>query len=134
MDSNHRIPQISYRLNKDRKYALNLIINSIEKGESKSLKELKAELSEDQLFYRGLQHVITTKKALCTALNIPVEAACRYKRYFEKIGKLIESDVAVICPFTHYPAKLITTNSKEFKTIANNLSNQLGLFGEGGQS
>lgn len=111
-----------------KKFTNALIIHSIEKGTGRKLTELRKTYSEDALFKLSLQFVTTTKKALCTALNIPVEAGCRYKRSLEKEGKLVQSIDEFICPITKHPAHLISTNPNEFESLLKSNSSQLNLF------
>lgn len=113
---------------KDKALVLKFIIKQVENGTGLSLSALKKKYSEDKLFQIGLKHVTTTKKAYCTALSIPVEAGCRYKRALEKDGLLVQSVDEVICPFTKYPAHLISTNPKEFEKLQKSTTNQLKLF------
>jgi hypothetical protein len=113
---------------KDRYFALNLIIKEVEKGTGLCYSELKNQYLEEHLFYVALKHVTTTKKAICTAFSIPVEAGCRYKRNFEKQGLLIQSIDKVFCPFTKHPAHLISTNPIEFERLLKSKTNQLNLF------
>lgn len=113
---------------KDKHLALQFIVKQVEKGTGLSLTELKKQYSEEHLFAVVLKHVTTTKKALCTAFNIPVEAGCRYKRTLEKEGNLVQSIDEVICPFTKHPAHLISTNPKEFDRLLKSNTNQLNLF------
>jgi hypothetical protein len=115
------------RQSKDKQLTLNYIIRTVEKGTGLH-KELKQQYSEERLFNEALKHVTTTKKALCTALNIPVEAGCRYKRELEKNGLLVQSTDEVICPFTKFSAHLISTNPKEFERLRKTNTNQLQLF------
>lgn len=116
------------RQNKDKNLTLKYIVKQVEKGTGLSFSELKKLYSEDHLFSLALKHVTTTKKALCTALNIPVEAGCRYKRTLEKEGNLVQSIDEVICPFTRHSAHLISTNPKEFERLLKSNTNQLNLF------
>ncbi len=111
---------------KDRKLLLLNIRKRIENEEGLPFAEIKKKYREEQLFYISLKHVTTTKKALCEAIGIPVEAACRYKRNYEERRLLKQSEVDVICPFTKYPARLISTNPDEFQKLNN--SNQLKMF------
>jgi hypothetical protein len=113
---------------KDNHLALQFIVKQIEKGTELSLAELKRQYSEEHLFAVALKHVTTTKKALCTALNIPIEAGCRYKRTLEKEGNLVQSIDDVICPFTKHPAHEISTNPKEYERLLKSKTNQLNLF------
>lgn len=111
-----------------KKLVLQSIVKQIEKGTGLTISELKKQYSEETLFAVALKHVTTTKKALCTALNIPVEAGCRYKRSLEKDGLLVQSIDEVICPFTKHSAHLISTNPKEFERLQKSKSNQTKLF------
>ncbi|TCO07031.1 hypothetical protein EV194_11030 [Natronoflexus pectinivorans] len=113
---------------KDKQLILRFIVKQVEKGTGFSLLELKKQYSEEHLFAIALKHVTTTKKTLCTALNIPIEAGCRYKRTLEKNGNLVQSIDEVICPFTKHPAHLISTNPNEFKRLLKSNTNQLNLF------
>jgi hypothetical protein len=76
---------------KDRYLTLTYIVKQVENGTGLPLHELKLKYTEDRLFSVALRFVTTTKKALCTALGIPVEGACRYKRNLEKEGRLVQS-------------------------------------------
>jgi hypothetical protein len=113
---------------KDRYFALNLIIKEVEKGTGLCYSELKNQYLEEHLFYVALKHVTTTKKAICTAFSIPVEAGCRYKRNFEKQGLLVQSDKKFVCPFTKHFARLISTNPAEFERLKKSNTNQLKMF------
>lgn len=96
---------------------LKYIIRRIEKGTGLSLQELHREFSEEDIFYLGLKHITTTKKAFCEAIGIPVEAGCRYKRRLEKEGYLVQSSKQVVCPFTLHMARAISTNPDEFDKL-----------------
>ena len=72
--------------------------------------------------------VPTTKKAYCQALDIPFEAACRYKRAFEKRGLLVQSSYKIVCPYTGHLAHLISTNPIEFDNLKRIKIKQLSLF------
>lgn len=114
--------------NKDRKLTIRLIIQHVEKCSGLSLKQLKERYPEDKLFFVGLQYVTTTKKAFCMAMDIPVEAGCRYKRSLEDAGLLVESDDDFACPYTGWLAKLISTNPAEFDQLKKSKSSQIKLF------
>ncbi|MBQ0732970.1 hypothetical protein [Aquimarina celericrescens] len=114
------------RRNKDKLLVLDHIKNEIEKGSGLTIKELSAKYGEEQLFYTSLKYVTTTKKALCVAIDIPVEAACRYKKHLEDRGLLVESIEVVICPYTKHYARLISTNPEEFDRLSE--TTQLNLF------
>lgn len=112
----------------DKQSILNYIIQRIEKGTGESIEELRTSHSEESLFYVGLKHITTTKKAFCEATGIPVEAGCRYKRKFEKAGILVQSIDKVVCPFTRDMAHLISTNPDDFDRLKKSNSRQLNLF------
>ena len=116
------------RQSEDKNLTLQHIVKQVEKGTGLRLSELKKKYSEEHLFFLALKHITTTKKALCTALKIPVEAGCRYKRTLEKVGYLVQSIDLVICPLTKHPAHLISTNPKEFGRLLKSNTNQLNLF------
>jgi hypothetical protein len=116
------------RQSKDKYLTLQYIVKQVEKGTGLSLSELKRQHTEQRLFNIALKHVTTTKKALCTALNIPVEAGCRYKRTLEKQGNLVQSANKFFCPFTKHMANLISTNPNEFERLLKSNTNQLNLF------
>ena len=113
---------------KDKYLSLQFIVKQIERGTGLSLLELKKQYSEEHLFAVALMHVTTTKKALCTAIDIPIEAGCRYKRTLEKQGNLVQSIDLVICQFTKHPAHLISTNPKDFERLLKSNTNQTNLF------
>ena len=116
---------------KDKHLFLKFIISQVEFKTGLSVSELKKKYNEEQLFQIGAFHFTTTKKALCTALNIPIEAGCRYKRTLEKNGHLVQSIDEVICPYTKHPAHLISANPKEFDRLLKSNTNQLNLFDNG---
>ncbi|WP_026994795.1 hypothetical protein [Flectobacillus major] len=93
------------------------ITNAIENSWGVSLFEFKKDRTRMQLYDHALKCVTTTNKALCTALEIPVESACRFKRMLEDEGKLTASDYAVKCPITGSFAHLISTNTLEFSRL-----------------
>jgi hypothetical protein len=113
---------------KTKQYILDSIMFQIEYSTGLKLHQLKEKYSEDNLFKLGLFHVTTTKKALCMALKIPVEAGCRYKRNFEKEGSLVQSIDEVICPYTKHLAHELSTNPNEFERLLKSNTNQLNLF------
>jgi len=104
------------------------ILNTVEQRTGCTLQQLKELYPEDQLFQFGLQYITTTKKAYCTAMQIPIEAGCRYKRKLEKDGLLVSSNYQVVCPFTKHAAQLITTNPNEFGRLLESNHKQLNLF------
>jgi Rad3-related DNA helicase len=125
LQSSHNTRQ-SKRQSKDKLLVINYIKSKVEKGTGLTFQELKKQYKEDELFNVALKHVTTTKKALCTAMEIPVEAGCRYKRKLEKSGLLMQSIDEVICPYTKHLAHLISTNPDEFQKLRQ--TNQLILF------
>ena len=129
---NHPTPQTDLTgtpaRHKDKDIILSYIIKQVEIGTGLPLPKLKRKFSEDRLFSIGLRYVTTTKKAFCTALNIPIEGGCRYKRKLEKEGRLKQSIDKVICPLTKHRAHIISTNPKEFERLQKSKTNQLRLF------
>jgi hypothetical protein len=113
---------------KDKKLIVNYIISRVEKGTGFSIDRLKKRYTEEVYFYEALKYVTTTKKALCKALDINIDNACRYKRELEIKGYLFQSIDKVICPFTGFLAHLLSTNSEEFVKLQNSQTTQLNLF------
>lgn len=113
---------------KDRAFILQFIRNQVENGTGKNFVDLKTEYTEDKLFYISLKYVTTTKKALCEAMGIPVEAGCRYKRSLEKNGQLVQSVDEFVCPLTMHKAHHLSTNPKEFKRLLKSNDSQLKMF------
>nr|WP_319571671.1 hypothetical protein [uncultured Draconibacterium sp.] len=107
---------------------VNALREQVEHGTGKTFFQLKSELGEDKLFFTALQHASTTKKAISEAMGIPIEAACRYKRNFEKDGLLVESADPVKCPVTKHSAHLLSTNPSEFDKLRKSKFKQLNLF------
>ena len=122
-NSNNLIPNDN---GKEKREVLNFIKTQVEKGTGLTIDELKKRYSEEVLFYKALKHVTTTKKALCKALNIEVDNACRHKRKYELKGLLVQSNDDVVCPYTKDLARLLSTNPNEFERLT--YSNQLKLF------
>ena len=116
-------------LRKDKVLVKKYIKSRVEKGTGLTLEELKKKYCEEQLFFEALKHVTTTKKALCKALDLNIDNACRFKRGFEKNGLLMQSRDKVLCPFTKkYWAHLISTNPKEFERLGKTDTKQLSMF------
>jgi hypothetical protein len=117
---------------KDKHLVVIYIRSIVEKATGKSLSELKQMYSEEKLFFEALRYITTTKKAICEAMQIPIEAACRYKRNLEDLGILVESADNFRCPFTGEEAKLLSTNPKEFERLKiSKTDNQLKMFDDG---
>lgn len=131
MENNQRTAPNSLhkRQGKDKDFVRQFITQLIEKSTGKRITELKTEFSEDKLFFECLRYVTTTNKAICEAVEIPIEAGCRYKRRFEKNGLLVESADTYVCPYTKHKANLISTNPAEFDRLRKSKNdNQLTLF------
>jgi hypothetical protein len=95
------------------------LIKKIEQSTGLTFDELKTRYTQADLFKVCLFHVTTTKKAISTAFNLPIETMCRRKRELEKCGLLVQSTKKVICPITKHPAHLISTNPAEFDRLLN---------------
>ena len=105
------------RRSEDKQNVINYIVKTIETGTGKSLFELKRNHTQCDLYRIGLKYVTTTNKALCMALDIPVEAGTRRKRKLEKEGFLVASFKQKICPYTLEFAKYLTTDPNKFNEI-----------------
>lgn len=115
-------------LSKDRVILLKFIQNQVAKGEGKLFRLILLEHSEVKRYYLALKHVTTTNKAICMAMQIPVEAGTRYKATLEKQGLLVSSVDEYPCPYTGDKAHLLTTNPMEFERLRKTKDNQLTLF------
>ncbi|MBU7570304.1 MAG: hypothetical protein KAF41_06590 [Flavobacterium sp.] len=125
MESNHKNSP-NKRQGEDTTLIINFIKSKVEQGTGLTFQQIKETHLEEELFYIALKYVATTKKAICTAMGIPVEAGCRYKRKLEKEGLLMQSTYDTVCPITKHNARLISTNPDEFEDLTN--TNQLTLF------
>ncbi|MCB9363405.1 MAG: hypothetical protein H6587_02440 [Flavobacteriales bacterium] len=112
---------------KDKQLIKQFIQRQVEKGTGQSILQLKENHSEQHLFYIALKHITTTKKALCKALDINIDNACRYKRELELNGNLVQSIDEIVCPYTGFMAHLISTNPKEFQRLQKSNTNQTKL-------
>ena len=116
------------RHGKDKVLILKSIQQKVIKGTGLSIKELHNKYSQEKLFYTALKHVTTTKKAVCFALNLDIDASCRYKRNLELKGLLKQSLDEVICPYSKHMAHQLSTNPEEFERLTDSKENQLTLF------
>lgn len=116
----------SLNASKDKQKVANYIRETVINRTGYTLPQLYKKYPEDKVFYLALKHITTTKKAICKALNINIDNACRYKREFEKRGLLVQSTEEKICPYTGYPAHFISTNPKEFEKLQH--TDQLKMF------
>lgn len=125
MKNNHKNNPYK-RQSKDKVSVLKYIKNRVENGTGLALSELKKKYNEEQLFFVALKYITTTKKALCKSLDINIDNACRYKRRYEKAKILKQSKEDIVCPYSGYPARRISTNPEEFDDLDH--SSQLSLF------
>jgi hypothetical protein len=116
----------SLKASKDKQKIANSIKETVLNRTGYTLPQLFKKYTEDQVFFLALKHITTTKKAICKALNINLDHACRYKRNLEKRGLLVQSAEERICPYTGYPAHFLSTNPKEFEKLQH--TDQLNLF------
>lgn len=93
---------------KDKESYKDFIIRSVIKKTGFTLNELYS-IPDYERFLLVLSVITTTRKAVCTYFDIPIEAACRYKRTFEKEGKLMEVFKGT-CPITGRFAYFLTAN------------------------
>ncbi len=82
--------------------------------------ELKKTHSQERIFFLALQHVTATKKAICTAFDLTIEAQCREKRRLEKRDILVQTYKRHICKFTGDPAHYLTTDPSKFNNVLHN--------------
>lgn len=113
---------------KDREILLNFIRFTVENKSGLVIPKLKEMYSEERFFYESLKYVTTTKKALCKALDINIDNACRYKRTLEKQGLLVQSYDRINCPFSGRKSHKLTTNQSLFAEISKTDNAQLKMF------
>lgn len=99
---------------KDKEFVLQSIRKKIENATGYTIEHLQSHYSQKKLYRIGLKYVSTTNKAICEALNIPVEAGTRFKRKLEKSGRLVTSILPRICPYTGHRAHFLSTNAEQF--------------------
>lgn len=102
---------------KDRQILINWMRRQIENTTGYSVNQLKHGRTDLKLYRFGLFLFTTTNKAICKALDIPVEAGTRYKRTLEKEGHLVASRKKRICPYTKHSAHFLSTASNEFSDL-----------------
>lgn len=84
-----------------------------------------------QRYQLGLYYITTSNKTICEALNIPIEAGCRYKARLEENHNLVTSIDDFKCPYTKEFVKFLSTNPAEFERLQKSDTNQLNLFENG---
>jgi hypothetical protein len=115
-------------IRKDRQNTVLFIRNLIEKTTEVGFSRLVEEYPEDKRYRLALNHITTSNKAICEALDIPVEAGCRYKKHLEDDGLLVASVDKFECPYTGEMVQFLSTNPSEFERLTKSVSNQLNLF------
>jgi hypothetical protein len=83
---------------------------------------------EIKRYHLGLKYITTSNKAICEALNIPVEAGTRYKAELEENQNLVASIDKFQCPYTKEYVQFLSTNPLEFERITKSKINQLNMF------
>lgn len=116
--------------NNRRSLVLKYIRTEIVKNSSKSIEAI-LKIPEIQRYHLGLFHITTSNKAICEALNIPIEAGCRYKAELEKNQNLVTSVDDFQCPYTKEYVKFLSTNSIEFERLTKSNTIQIKLFEDG---
>ena len=104
---------------KDKQLLVNYIRKTIEKKTGLTYGQLLKYRTQSERYRIGLRYFTTTNKAICEALNIPVEAGTRRKRKLEKAGLLVSTPKKEICPYTGAKAHYYTTNKALFNAIIN---------------
>lgn len=102
---------------KDKEILINWMRRQIENTTGYSVNQLKYGRTDLKLYRFGLFLFTTTNKAICKALDIPVEAGTRYKRKLEKEGLLVASRKKRICPYTKHSAHFLSTDSNQFNDL-----------------
>lgn len=93
--------------------------------------EIILKLPELKRYYLGLKYVTTSNNAVCTALNIPIEAGTRYKAELESNYNLVASADKFQCDYTGEYVQFLSTNPAEFERLKKSDINQLNLFENG---
>jgi hypothetical protein len=117
------------KTNKDQRR--NDLLKSIRKELVKQSKTgFKTILSYPEIkrYHLGLKHITTSNKAICEALNIPVEAGTRYKAELEETLKLVASTDKFQCHYTKEYVQFLSTNPLEFERLTKLKTNQLKMF------
>lgn len=89
----------------------NSLKKSFEKGQGKN----KGFQSQEKTIFQYLKKHTATATMLTAATGIPQKCITRYKRDFEKAGKLQEV-VKAICKSSGFKAWYLTTNKNLFKS------------------
>lgn len=114
-------------VNLRRKDLLKFIRKEVVK-QSKTVFKTILSYPEIKRYHLGLKHITTSNKAICEALNIPVEAGTRYKAELEENQKLVASIDKFQCPFTKEYVQFLSTNPLEFERLTKSKINQLKMF------
>jgi hypothetical protein len=88
-------------------------------------------LPELKRYYLGLKYITASNNAICTALNIPIEAGTRYKVELENNCNLMASADKFQCSYTGEYVQFLSTNPAEFDRLKKSDTNQLNLFEDG---
>lgn len=112
--------------NNRRNLILKYIRTEIVKKSSKSIEAI-LKIPEIQRYHLGLFHITTSNKAICEALNIPIEA----KAELEKNQNLVTSVDDFQYPYTKEYVKFLSTNSIEFERLTKSNTIQIKLFEDG---
>jgi len=103
-------------------------IKLLEVSSGMSFIEIVESFSEIQRFQFALKHLTTTSSVVSAIFGSYVKQknSCRYKSFLEENCQLVASTEEVICPYTGFKARLLTTNPLEFEKLKS--TNQLRLF------
>ena len=129
MENNHaNSPKSFKQVSKDRQKVVQFIRNLIENATDKPFSQLLVEYSDINRYYLALQYVTTSKKAVCEAMEIPVEAGTWYKADLESSNSLVASKDAFRCPYTGEMVQFLSTNPAEFERLRKTNDTQLKMF------
>ena len=129
MENNHTSSPKSFKqVSKDRQKVVQYFRTLIENATDKPFSQLLIEYSDINRYYLALQYVTTSNKAVCEAMEIPVEAGTWYKADLENTNSLVVSKDPFRCPYTGEMVQFLTTNPAEFERLRKTNDTQLKMF------
>jgi hypothetical protein len=129
MENNHtNSPKSFKQLDKDRQKVVQYIRTLIENATEKPVGQILIEYSDINRYYLALQYVTTSNKAVCEAMEIPVEAGTWYKADLENTNNLVASKDLFRCPYTGEMVHFLSTNPAEFERLWKTSDTQLKMF------
>lgn len=120
--NSHR-PKISLskiRKEQDKKIYIDFLRKTVLQKLGTTYNELKANYTQERIFFLALQHVTTPKKDICLAFGLEVEKMCFEKRKLEKAGLLVQTYKRYKTKCTTGEAHYLTTDPAKFHDILHN--------------